>query len=147
MRIQSIVAASLLSMMGCSLSLAASDSVDATFERDDPSNATMTLTAEGEAWRVVFRAGGIPNGAATAADCELEAVGPQDLDGVIAAQLVPFEGELYTMTAADIGADAPVIQVAVGPEGVFVTDAGAADRFCGLGSDIEGFYLRTGAID
>lgn len=107
----------------------------------------MTLTEEGETWRVHFLAGGTPNGAATAADCELEAVGPQDLDGVISASAVPFEGELNTITDADIGTDAPVVQVAVGPEGVFVSDAGAAFRFCGQGSDIEGFYLRTGALD
>lgn len=118
---------------------------DAVFERDEPAAATMTLDREGEVWRVTFRAGGIPNGPATAADCELQAVGPQDAEDVIAAQVVPFEGELNTVTAGDIGANAPVIQVRVGPEGVFVHDSGAAGRLCAMGSDIEGFYRRTGS--
>ncbi|WP_292227741.1 hypothetical protein [Brevundimonas sp.] len=117
---------------------------DAVFERTSPARASMDLTRAGENWRVAFRAGGVPNGAATAADCEIQAIGPQDNDDVIAARVVPFEGELNTVTAADIGAKPPIIQVRVGPEGVIVTDAGAAAHLCGLGSDIDGFYRRTG---
>lgn len=143
MRTISIIVAGLLTLLGCSLSLAEGTSVGAVFERDEPSSALMTLTREGEAWRIVLQAGGIPNGDATAADCELVAVGPQDGEGIIAARLVPFEGELNTITAADIGAHAPVIEVNVGPEGAFISDDGAAARFCGLGSDIEGFYRRA----
>lgn len=117
---------------------------DAVFERTSPSRASMDLTRTGETWRVAFRAGGVPNGAATAADCEIQAVGPQDNnDDVIAARVVPFEGELNTVTAADIGAKPLIIQVLVGPEGVIVTDKGAAAHLCGLGSDIDGFYRRT----
>jgi hypothetical protein len=104
----------------------------------------MTLTEDGEAWRVRFLAGGIPNGAATAADCELEAVGPQGIDGVILATIVPFVGDINTLSASDIGKDAIVIEVSVGPEGAFVTDAGASARHCGLGSSIDGFYQRAG---
>lgn len=119
----------------------------AVFKRDKPASATMTLHREGGVWRVALRAGGLPNGAATAADCELQALGAQDAQDVIAARVVPFEGELTTMTAADIGADVPVIQVRVGPEGAFVEDKDAAARFCGMGSDINGFYRRTETPD
>jgi hypothetical protein len=94
---------------------------DAVFERDEPAPATMTLDREGRVWRVAFRAGGLANGPATAADCELQAVGAQDSDDVI--------------------------EVRVGPEGVFVRDRGAAVRFCAMGSDIDGFYRRTGSPD
>ncbi|MEN5175666.1 hypothetical protein D3C73_776630 [compost metagenome] len=118
---------------------------EALFKRDEPADATMTLNRESAGWRVAFRAGGVPNGPATAADCELQAVGLQDREDVIAARVVPFEGELNVITAADIGADAPVIQVRMGPEGAFVQDGGAAARFCGMGSDIDGFYRRTGS--
>lgn len=120
---------------------------DAVFERDKPAKATMSLTREGENWRVAFQAGGVPNGGATAADCELQAVGPQDINDAIAARVVPFEGDLNTVTASDIGATPLVIQVRVGPEGVIVRDSGAAAKLCGLGSDIDGFYRRTGAHD
>lgn len=47
---------------------------DAVFVRDEPAAATMTLDREGEVWRFTFRAGGVPNGPATAADCEIQAV-------------------------------------------------------------------------
>ena len=171
MRILSVAAIGLLSLTGCSPSPAESAPVeaapeasqaaphakpqeanartvapDAAFERDEPAAATMTLDREGgEVWRVTFRAGGVPNGPATAADCELHAVGPQDAEDVIAARVVPFEGELNTIIAADIAAEAPVIAVRVGPEGAIVQDSGAAARFCGMGSDINGFYRRTGS--
>lgn len=143
MNFQSIAAVAVLSLLACNAAQAKDKSVDAEFERSEPAAALMTLTKEGEEWRVTFRAGGIPNGDATAADCELEAVGPQDLDDVISASVVPFEGELYTMTAEDIGAEPPVIEVRIGPEGAFVSDSNAASSFCGLGSDIDGFYVRS----
>ena len=170
MRILPVAAVGLLTLAGCSPSPAESAPVeavsegspaaprarprktiastaapDAVFVRDEPAAATMTLDGEGEVWRVTFRAGGVPNGPATAADCEIQAIGPQNAEDVIAARVVPFEGELNTISAVDIGANAPVIQVRVGPEGVFVHDSAVAVRFCGMGSDIDGFYRRTGA--
>lgn len=119
----------------------------ADFRRTDPAQADLKLIEEGAEWRVLIRAGGVPNGGATAADCELQARGAQDRDDVIHAKLIPFEGELNELTAADIGADAPVVMVRVGPEGAFVEDSTAASRFCGMGSDISGFYSRTQTPD
>lgn len=119
----------------------------AAFRRVEPSNGDMTLIRESGRWRVLIRAGGLPNGAATAADCELQARGAQDRDDVIHARIIPFEGEINDLTAADIGADAPVIRVRVGPEGAFVEDGAAAARFCGMGSDITGFYTRSQTPD
>ena len=113
------------------------------FRRTDPAQADLKLIEEGAEWRVLIRAGGLPNGGATAADCELQARGAQDRDDVIHAKVIPFEGEVNELTAADIGADAPVVKVRVGPEGAFVEDSTAANRFCGMGSDISGFYSRT----
>ena len=143
MKILSIVFAAILGLMSSSPSAAKSKDVGALFERTEPSLGTLTLTEEGEGWRIALRVGGIPNGAATAADCELEAVGPQDRDGVISARVVPFEGELNSIRAEDIRGDDPAIEVSVGPEGAFVTDNGASTRYCGFGSDIDGFYRRA----
>ncbi|ASD26815.1 hypothetical protein [Brevundimonas diminuta] len=119
----------------------------ADFRRTDPAQADLKLIEEGAEWRVLIRAGGLPNGGATAADCELQARGAQDRDDVIHAKVIPFEGEVNELTAADIGADAPVVKVRVGPEGAFVEDSTAANRFCGMGSDISGFYSRTQTPD
>lgn len=116
----------------------------AVFERSEPTRASMDLISEGELLRVVFRAAPPRNSALTPGDCELQAVGPQDADDVITARLVPFDGDQNVLTAANIGPNPPIIQVRVGPEGIFVTDSDAASRFCGLGSDIDGFYRRTG---
>ena len=143
MRIQSIAATVLLGLLVSTPAFAKDKAVDAVFERSEPAAGVMTLAREGEEWRVTFLAGGLPNGDATAADCELEAVGPQDMDDVIAARLVPFEGELTSLSEADIGDDAAVIEVRVGPEGAWVIDSGAAGRHCGMGSSIDGFYART----
>ncbi len=121
------------------------DSAD--FLRVEPSAGDLTLIREKSQWRVLIRAGGLPNGAATAADCELQARGVQDRDDVIHARIIPFQGELNDLTEADIGADAPVVLVRVGPEGAFVEDSGAAARFCGMGSDISGFYVRAQTPD
>jgi len=120
---------------------------DAEFARDDPSPAVLGLTRQGGEWRIAIRAGGVPNGAATAGDCEIEAVGPQDADDVINARPVPFNSDLGGLTAADIGAEPPMIQVRVGPEGVFVADGGAASRYCPMGSDVDGFYKRVETPD
>nr|WP_314260614.1 hypothetical protein [uncultured Devosia sp.] len=143
MHFQSIVTAAIVGILCANPASAKTKDVDALFQRSEPAQATMTLTEEGDSWRVRFLAGGLPNGAATAADCELEAVGSQDNDGVISASLVPFEGDINALSAADIGDDAIVIEVNVGPEGAFVTDAGASARHCGLGSSIDGFYQRA----
>lgn len=146
MRIQSIFVAAILGILGSNPSSAKSKDIGALFERTEPSQATMILTREGEAWRVAFRAGGIPDGAATAADCELEAVGPQDADGIISARVIPFDGDLNTVSATEIGGDVTAIEVIVGPEGAFVTDSGASNRYCGLRSHIDGFYQRADSV-
>jgi hypothetical protein len=143
MKILSIVFAAILGIMSSSPSAAKSKDVGALFERTEPALGTMTLSEEGDGWRIALRVVGIPNGAATAADCELEAVGPQDRDGVISARVVPFEGELNSISAEDIRGDDPAIEVSVGPEGAFVTDNGTSTRYCGFGSDIDGFYRRV----
>ena len=121
---------------------------EAEFTRASPSHAVMELTRQGDGqWRVAFSAGGVPNGAATAADCELQAVGPQDHYDVISAKPTPFTSDQGGLTSADIGAEPPAIQVRVGPEGAFVSDTGAAARYCAIGSDIDGFYKRVETPD
>lgn len=138
----SCVAVAFLGLLAAAPSHAEGPADAALFERTEPASAAMTLSREGNDWRMAFRAGGLPNGAATAADCEIVAVGPQDMDDLITAKLVPFEGELISVTADDITEDR-FIEVQMGPEGAFVSDKGAASLLCGMGSDIDGFYKRA----
>jgi hypothetical protein len=142
MRIQAILAVGIFGFCAGGPVLAEIPPPDATFQRTEPANAVLALTREDGEWFVYIRAGGLPNGAATAVDCELGARGMQNDEGVISARLVPFEGELTSQTEADLVAVDVVIEVAVGPEGAFVVDGGASLRLCGMGSDIDGFYAR-----
>ena len=121
---------------------AASTGNIALFERSEPSLGTLTLEKTGQP--MVFRlvAGGIPAGAATAADCALSIEGNQDIDGVVHGHVVPSNHADNDITAADIGPTPPKLDIAIGPEGAFITDHGAAARFCGMGSLLDGFYKR-----
>lgn len=84
----------------------------------------------------------MPNGAATAADCELTAVGPF-ADDRFAGRLVPFESDMSGMSAADLGDDPPEITVAIGPDGATLSDdQGAANRYCPMNSDVTGLYRK-----
>ncbi|MBF0679765.1 MAG: hypothetical protein IR164_12605 [Devosia sp.] len=142
MRFLPFLAAGLLGFFGAAAVHADSAGEAALFERNDPAFATLSLSREGDVWRLAFRAAGLPNGAATAADCEIVAHGAQDADDLITASVIPFEGELTSVTADDIGTEPLIIKIQMGPEGAFITDAGAAARLCGMGSDIDGFYSR-----
>ena len=121
---------------------AASTGHIALFERSEPSLGTLALEKTGQP--MVFRlvAGGIPAGAATAADCAVNIEGSQDSDGVVRGYVVPSSHADNDITAADIGPIPPRLDIAIGPEGAFITDHGAATRFCGLGSLLDGFYKR-----
>lgn len=143
MRIYSIILSGILGLLSLGPAHAGNASPDAILERWDPASATLSLTREGDDWRLRFRAAGLPNGAATAVDCEIEAVGTLDRDDIIAARVVPFEGELTSVTASDIGTKDLIIHVQLGPEGAIATDSGAALHLCALGSDIDGFYRDT----
>lgn len=143
MRLSPCLAIGLAILIGATTAQAKDKSGAALFERQDPAFATMTLSREGEDWRLSIRAAGLPDGAATAADCEIVAIGTQDADDLITAHVVPFEGELVSLTEEDIGPDDLTIAVQIGPEGAFATDHGAAAKLCGMGSEISGFYQRV----
>lgn len=104
----------------------------------------LTLTPKGDLWRVSLSGGALSDGAATAADCELEAEGPLK-DGRIEARVVPFEGTNIDLTAADLAARPAKAQVTLNAETASVsTDF----QGCGVGADLSGRYVRQtpGAI-
>ena len=99
----------------------------------------LTPTADGANWDVVLRGGGAASdGAAMAADCELHARGPLRDDG-IEANVMPFEGELMSVTVADLKRAPASITVRFdGPSIVVEADA----ALCGNGADFNGRYQR-----
>ena len=111
-----------------------------TYTRTDPSNGELVVAPEGDAWRLTVVAGGVPDGAATAADCELAAVGPLE-DGRVVGTLVAFEGEIGGLTDEDVADGSGTITAVFGEDGVVqVTEMNASSRHCGLGSDLSGTY-------
>ncbi len=113
------------------------------FNRSEPSAGVMTIARQGDQWRITIRAGGVPNGAATAADCELDAVG-SFTEGRFTARLAPFESELGGLSAEDLGDDPPSIAVSLTSDGAIVSDdQHAAGRYCAAGSDITGRYIKA----
>lgn len=102
----------------------------------------LTLTQQGQGWRVSLKGGAAASdGAAAAADCELEAEGPM-AGGVIDAKARPFEGVNIVLTAADLAARPVRAQVRLsGQEAVVTTDF----QGCGVGADLSGRYVRKAA--
>lgn len=101
----------------------------------------LTLTPKGEVWRVSLSGGALSDGAATAADCELEAEGVLE-GGRIEAQVVPFEGTNISLTAAELAARPAKAEVILNAETASVsTDF----RGCGVGADLSGRYVRQAA--
>lgn len=113
-----------------------------TYARTEPNGGTLVISPEGKnMWRLSVIAGGIPNGVATAADCELEAVGAL-LDGKIAAKLVPFEGEIGSMSEADIGDNPGTITATIKGDTVTLEEDNASSKHCGLNSFLGGDYKK-----
>lgn len=121
--------------------------ISAHFERTEPSLGTLVLEETGETFVLNLVAGGLPSGAATAADCAVTIAGPQDREGVVRGRVVPSSGAYGDMTADDIGLNPLNIDVMIGPEGAFVIDHGAAAKLCGVGSQLSGFYKRLDTPD
>ena len=124
------------------LSAAVQTGAKPIFERTSPSLARMTYEREGDMVVLTIIAGGIPNGASTAADCAIRIRGLQGGDDVVRGEVVPWDSGTTRVTTDDIGPDAIRVDVAIGPDGARVTDYGAAAKLCGMGSQLDGLYQR-----
>jgi len=104
--------------------------------------ATLTLAPAGSGWRVSLKGGsGATDGAAAAADCEIEAEGPLN-GGTIDAKVVPFEGTNLSVSAQDLAVRPAGVKVDIAPQGAIVsTDF----QGCGVGADLSGRYVRAAA--
>src|SRR5437868_6512882 len=73
-----------------------------SYRRAKPSRGDLRISAAEGGWRIEIRAGGLPRGAGTAADCAVVAVGPRVGDRILGT-LVPFELDDFSITADDLG--------------------------------------------
>jgi hypothetical protein len=112
-----------------------------TYAMQGDRRATLTLAPAGTGWRVALKGGSsAADGAAAAADCEIQAEGP--LNGqTIDAKVVPFEGVDLSVSAQDLAARPASVKVDVTPQGAIVsTDF----QGCGVGANLSGRYARAG---
>lgn len=117
------------------------------FQRTEPANGVIAYSREGDIVSLTFLVGGNPRGAATALDCMLQIKGPQGHDDVVRGVVVPSVTSHGDITKEDIGPDPVKVDVMVGPEGVIVTDHGAALKFCAMGVQLDGFYKSLSTPD
>ena len=99
----------------------------------------MRVEKTGQGWRVFVSAGGIPRGAATAADCTLIAVGEikgNTFQGEIKYQLDTADDKPSPDNAVESG---DKMTITFAPRFATVT---AADVGCGIGTGIFGRYTK-----
>ena len=100
----------------------------------------LTLSQEEDGWSIRLL-GGVPTnmGAATPADCELQAEGAL-ADDRIAGRVVPFDGDINSLTAQDLQGRSYRVEVHVAGDVAHVsTDYDG----CGMGADLNGEYRRA----
>lgn len=105
-----------------------------------PAHATLEISeaADGH-WQLALRGGALPDGGATAADCELQARGALET-GRIDATVVPFEGLLMSVTEADLAAAPSRVTVTLdGARASVDADTG----LCPMGTTFDGDYQRS----
>lgn len=98
----------------------------------------LTLAQKDGVWKVSLAGGVADDGAATAADCQLEAEGPLK-DGRIEARVVPFEAGNTAVSAADLAARPAGARITLDGEAAIVT---TDFNGCGVGADLSGRYVR-----
>lgn len=112
-----------------------------TYRMDGARVGRLTLSPAEGGWSIRLL-GGVPTnmGAATPADCELQAEGPL-ADDRIAGRVVPFEAEISSLTAQDLQGRSYSVEVHVAGDVAHVsTDYDG----CGMGADLNGEYRRAG---
>ena len=112
-----------------------------TYRRATPSNGELVLSVQGESWRVSVSAAGVPNGAGTAADCQISALGPL-VDQRITAIVAPAETEDGGIPGDVFQNPAGALVLVVGDGEVRIIEETASGEACGPGLDLSGTYIR-----
>ncbi len=113
-----------------------------TYKRSRPNGGTLTITRQGHQWHMFVIAGGLPNGVATAADCEVAAVGALHA-ARITARPVPWRSERITITPNDLTDVDGTVTVSFVKGGVQLNAVGITGPLCPPGSSFDGFYRRV----
>lgn len=113
-----------------------------TYKRSKPNGGTLTITRQGNQWHMFVIAGGLPNGVATAADCEVAALGALHAARITARPL-PWRSERITITPNDLTDVDGTVTVSFVKGGVQLNAVGITGPLCPPGSSFDGFYRRV----
>lgn len=114
--------------------------VAGTYRMDGERVGRLMLSPAESGWSIRLL-GGVPTnmGAATPADCELQAEGPL-ADDRIDGRVVPFEGDINSLTAQDLQGRSYRVEVHVAGD---VARVSTDYDGCGMGADLNGEYERV----
>ena len=115
------------------------DEIAGRYRHAGPVAATLEVRPEGGRYLVRLEGGGSAQaGAASAADCVIEARGELE-GGVLRASFGPVETDTFSYGAAQAADEARTVEIRFEPGGAEVV---AADTFgyCGLGAEFAGRY-------
>ena len=115
------------------------DDISGLYRHAGPVAAILAVRPEGGRYLVRLEGGGSAQaGAASAADCVIEARGEQE-GGVLRAPFGPVETDTFSYGAAQAADEARTVEIRFEPGGAEVV---AADTFgyCGLGAEFAGRY-------
>lgn len=115
--------------------------IEGLYRRKKPAWGELTITREGDQFRIYAVGITAIQGPNAPTDCSLMAVGPMR-DGGIVAGFVPYHDDNFTLEPADLKDQPRRITITLQGAEANVT---AADVFghCGLGSDLTGRYRRV----
>jgi hypothetical protein len=113
------------------------------YRHEGPIAATLEVRADAGQYVVRLEGGGAAAaGAASAADCVVEARG--ELDGaVLRAPFGPVETDTFSYGAAAAEREGRVVEIVFEPGAAAVIEAGTSG-YCGWGADLSGRYRALG---
>jgi len=110
------------------------------YRHEGPVGATLEVHREADEYAVRLEGGGSDAGAATAADCIIEARG--GLDGaVLHAGFGPVETDTFSYSAAQAASEARTVAIAFEPGAAVVREADTFG-YCGLDATLVGRYQK-----
>jgi hypothetical protein len=104
-------------------------------------NGMLDLVEKNGTYMIHLIAAGTPNGAATAADCEIYATGTKTGDTII-ANFIPFDGDLMSYSAKEAAAQKRTITMTITDTAVNVLSADSTG-YCADGVNPDGAYLPS----
>ena len=120
---------------------ASADEIAGTYQHAGTAPATLEVRREANDYLVRLEGGASPAGAATPADCVIEARGTPEGE-VLRARFGPVETETFSYDKAQAESEARFVEIVFGPGSARVVQADTLG-YCGLEVDFAGPYRKV----